>query len=658
MKKILIANRGEIARRVMRTCREMGIRTVAVFSQPDRHGLFVRDADEAVALGGSTAAESYLRIDAIIDAAQKTGAEGIHPGYGFLSENAAFARACDAAGIKLIGPGADAIAAMGSKIEAKRRMQAAGVPVLPSINVAGQGGDEIARQVVELSWPILIKASAGGGGRGMRVVRSREELATALDAARRESKSAFGDDAVFIEPYIEAARHVEIQIFGDLQGNVIHLFERECSIQRRHQKIVEEAPSVAVDEGLRTAMGRAAVEAGKAIGYTSAGTVEFLLTADGKFYFLEVNTRLQVEHPVTECITGLDLVRLQIEVAEGKPLSDAARNARINGHAIEVRLYAEDPQRDFLPVTGTLHRFEIPGGPGIRIETGVESGSEVSPYYDPMLAKVIAFAPSREEAARKLAQALSAARIHGTRTNRELLVRLVEHPDFLAGKTDTNFLDRHSPAELGRPLGDATTVCTHAVAAALALQARHRAEATVIARMPSGWRNNPAHFQQVRFTSEGEELLVEYRFQRQGVALRVNGEEFSARVDGMSPESVALEVEGVRRTFAVDLIEDMAYVDSCLGASEFEVLPRFPASEDAGVAGSLVAPLPGVVNEVKVEVGTIVGAGQTLLVIESMKMLHPINAPVAGRVTEVRVQAGNQVEAGFILAVIEEQVDD
>jgi acetyl-CoA carboxylase biotin carboxylase subunit len=654
MKKILIANRGEIARRIIRTCREMGIRSVAVFSEPDRQSPFVAEADEAVPLGGCTPGESYLRIDRILEAAARAGADAIHPGYGFLAENADFARASAAQGVKLIGPPAEAIAAMGSKIEAKRRMRQAGVPVLPSMDVQGQSIDELAREADNLGWPVLIKASAGGGGRGMRIVRSARELAAAMDAARIESKSAFGDDTVFIEPYLEAPRHVEIQIFGDSHGNVIHLFERECSIQRRHQKIVEEAPSPALDEDLRQRMGQAAVMAGKAIGYQSAGTVEFLLAPDRKFYFLEVNTRLQVEHPVTECITGLDLVRLQIEVAQGAPLSAAAREARIAGHAIEARLYAEDPRRDFLPVAGTLHRFDIPSLPGIRLDSGVASGSEISTFYDPLLAKVIVHAPTRDEAARRLAQALRRAKLHGVRTNRELLVRLLEHPEFLGGNTDTHFLERHPAAELGKPLGNAQAVRLHAAAAALAFQARNRMEAAVLRHIPSGWRNNPSQLHRVKLEVDGQEVLVEYHLGRRGMVLQVDGQKVDALVELCRPDGVVLEVDGIRRAFDVNLVGNSAYVDSPLGATEFRIAPRFIPPEEQKAAGSLLAPLPGVVNEVRIQPGDLVEAGQLLLVIESMKMLHPINAPVAGRVAEVHVQAATQVQAGVVLAVIEE----
>ncbi len=502
--KILIANRGEIARRIIRTCRAMGIATVAVCSDADREAPFVAEADEAVPLGGLQAADSYLRIDAVLDAARKTACDAIHPGYGFLSENAQFARACQQAGIAFIGPPPEVIDAMGSKIEAKRRMHAAGVPLLPTIEVGDEPAEQVARQIER--WPVLIKASAGGGGRGMRIVRQAGAFAELLAVARAESRSAFGDATVFVEPYIEGARHVEVQIFGDAHGNVVHLFERECSIQRRHQKIIEESPSPAVDDELRRAMTEAAVRGAKAIGYVNAGTFEFLLTADRKFYFLEVNTRLQVEHPVTECVTGLDLVRLQIMVAAGDPLPEAAREAKLAGHAIEARLYAEDPRRDYLPSAGTLHRFRLPPGADVRLDSAIEGCGVVSPYYDPMVAKLIAHAPTRAEAARKLARALAGARIHGLRTNRELLVRVLEHPEFLAGKTDTDFLVRHDAAALAAPLCGAETERLHAAAAALAGQAERRAMHRCWPAPPQAGATTPRSFSSAAFAPRSARL--------------------------------------------------------------------------------------------------------------------------------------------------------
>ncbi|MBX7168029.1 MAG: ATP-grasp domain-containing protein [Pirellulales bacterium] len=656
--KVLIANRGEIARRIQRTCRAMGISTVAVFSEPDRRSLFVAEADEAVALGGSTPAESYLRVDALIDAARRSEADAIHPGYGFLAENAEFARAVIEAGLIFIGPSPEAIAAMGSKIEAKRRMQAAGVPILGSVDAGARSAQQLLAEAEKLGYPLLVKASAGGGGRGMRIVSRAEDFPAALEAARLEAKNAFGDDAVFLEPYVESSRHVEIQIFGDQHGNVISLFERECSIQRRHQKIIEESPSPAVDEALRRTMGEAAVQAGRAIKYVGAGTVEFLLTPQGKFYFLEVNTRLQVEHPVTEMITGLDLVRLQILAARGEPLPPEATGAQIQGHAIEVRLCAEDPRNIFLPVTGRLQRFQIEPAADVRVETGVADGAEVSPFYDSMLAKVIVHAPTRADAARRLASVLARAQLHGLRTNRELLVRTLQHNEFLAGQTDTHFLLRHPPAELGRPLSDARTEHLHAAAAALAAQAERRAAAPTLGSIPSGWRNNPSQLQETRYRGESGEIVVGYEFRRGRLRLMVAGEELPApRLGHCTATQVTLEIDGIQRTYAVHRVGMVSYVDSPLGATELVELPRYPEPGEEVIAGSLVAPLPGLVAEVKVAVDQLVASGETLLVIESMKMLHPITAPAAGRVVEVRVTAKAQVDAGAVLVVIDEQAE-
>ncbi|HEV3303532.1 MAG TPA: biotin carboxylase N-terminal domain-containing protein [Planctomycetaceae bacterium] len=652
--KILIANRGEIARRILRTCREMGIATVAVFSEADRDALFVQEAEEAVPLGGLRPSESYLRIEAVLDAARKTASDAIHPGYGFLAENAAFARACEEADIRFIGPPADVIAAMGSKIESKRRMQAADVPVLPSIEVSNQPADQVLRQSESLGWPLMIKASAGGGGRGMRVVRAAAEFASLLEVARQESRAAFGDGALFVEPYLEAARHIEIQILGDTHGNVVHLFERECSIQRRHQKLIEESPSLALDDELRRALANAALRAAKEIGYVNAGTVEFLLAPDGRFYFLEVNTRLQVEHPVTECVTGLDLVRLQILVAAGEPLPAEVHSAAVRGHAIEARLYAEDPRQDYLPSAGKLHRFRLPEGPGIRVDSAIGETAAISPYYDSLLAKVIAHAPTRAEAARRLSRALAGAQIHGLRTNRELLVRTLEHPDFQRGRTDTHFLIRNDPVALAAPLGDDQALRLHAAALALASQAQRRFEAKVLQTAPSGWRNNPSQFQQTRFQCDQAEISVEYRVERDGLCLRINGEQQpDLKCQAATPEQVRMSAAGVERAYYVHRVGETFYVDSPLGASVLVELPRFPIPKEETAAGSLVAPLPGLVNEVKAKKGDTVAAGDVVLVIESMKVFHWIGAPLAGRIAEIRVEAGSHVESGAVLAVIE-----
>src|SRR5262245_2036865 len=660
IRKLLIANRGEIARRIERTGRELGIATVAVFSEPDRFAPFVREADEAVALGGATPAESYLSVEKLLAAARATGADAIHPGYGFLAENAGFASACRDAGLVFVGPTPEAIAAMGSKLEARRRMQAAGVPLLASRELgANASAAELARLADEVGLPLLVKASAGGGGRGMRIVREAAALADAIASAARESRSAFGDATLFLERYLEGARHVEVQIFGDEHGRVIHLYERECSIQRRHQKIVEESPRPAVGGALRDTICKTAVAAGEAIGYRSAGTVEFLLAPAGEFFFLEVNTRLQVEHPVTELVTGLDLVRLQLDVAAGGALAAQEDVPRPRGHAIEARIYAEDPERDFAPATGTLQRFAFEPAPGLRLDAGVEDGSEVPVHYDSLLAKAIAWAGTRGEAAARLASALARARIHGLRTNRELLVRILRHPEFLAGEADTQFLERHPPAALGRPLCDPAGERLHALAGALALQAERRASAPVLAALPSGWRNVSSQDQAQAFERRGERIEVRYRFERDGLRARVGDEPIPGlRLHAARPHEVDLESDGVRRRYAVERAGERLFVDSALGATELRALPRFPEPEPERVAGSLVAPMPGLVKQICVAVGERVAKGQVLLVLEAMKMEQPVRAPHAGRVTELRASAGQQVAAGLVLAVIEEEARD
>jgi acetyl/propionyl-CoA carboxylase alpha subunit len=664
IRRVLVANRGEIARRVFRTCREMGIGTVAVFSDPDRDAPFVREADCAVRLGGASPAESYLRGDAIVEAARRTGADAIHPGYGFLSEDAGFARRCEVAGLAFVGPPADAIAAMGSKLEAKRRAKEAGVPLLETVAVEGTTAAQRAEAARKAGFPLLVKASAGGGGRGMRIVRDPADLEREIEAATREAKGAFGDGTLFLEPYLEGARHVEIQVFGDRHGEVVSLFERECSIQRRHQKVVEETPSVALDDALRERMGAAAVSLARAIGYVGAGTVEFLLAADGRFAFLEVNTRLQVEHPVTECLTGLDLVRLQLEVAEGRPLPEAARRPRREGHAIEVRLCAEDPEHSFLPTTGTLRRFRFPAGPGLRIDGGVEDGSVVGVDYDPMIAKLVVHAPDRATAARRLAAAIDAMEIHGLRTNRELLSGILRHPEFLAGRTDTHFLERNAPASIvagqraSRSAGPLDADAANAVAVTLAAQAARRDSAATLRSLPSGWRNVPSAMQEASWEvrlggGRQRRIDVGYRFGRDRLDVRVDGEAVpGVRLGACTPEAVELEIDGVVRRHAVHLHGASAWVDGPAGSSEFVEVDRFPSHVAAVAAGSLLAPMPGKIVRVNVREGDPVADGDELVVLEAMKMEHRVLAPQAGRVAEVRVAAGDTVDAGAVLVVI------
>jgi propionyl-CoA carboxylase alpha chain len=653
IRRLLVANRGEIARRVFRTCRDLGISPVAVCSDPDVGMPFVAEADTAVRLPGATPGETYLRAAAIVDAAVRSGADAVHPGYGFLSENADFARTVLAAGLTWVGPDPDAIEAMGSKIAAKKRMHAAGVPVLPELDPD---------TVRDADLPLLVKASSGGGGRGMRVVRTRGELAGAVAMARQEAESAFGDGTVFCEPLLEGARHVEAQILADRHGTVWALGERECSIQRRHQKIVEETPSPGVTDEIRARLAAAAVAAARAIDYVGAGTVEFMLGADGRFHFLEVNTRLQVEHPVTECVFGLDLVAWQLAIAEGAPLP--AEPSRPRGHAIEVRLYAEDPAADWRPGSGTVLRFDVPGvaaefvvpsGFGLRCDSGIVDGVDVSTFYDPMLAKVIAYGPDRASAARKLAAALAGTKLHGLTTNRDLLVNVLRHQDFLAGATDTGFLDRIGLDTLtARPDG---LVEVSALAAALAEAARHRAGATVQRAVPQGWRNLPSQPQRIEFTQAGDDatVAVDYLLARDGLTTTtVQGVELLSQ----HADAVVLDVAGLRRTFAVAGYDTpkgrRLEVDSALGSVALTQVPRFADPGERVVEGATVAPMPGTVATLAVAVGDRVAAGAELLVLEAMKMRHRVVAATGGVVAELRVTQGQQVDAGAVLAVIEE----
>ncbi|HJY73318.1 MAG TPA: biotin/lipoyl-containing protein, partial [Streptosporangiaceae bacterium] len=545
---------------------------------------------------------------------------------------------------------------------AKALMADAGVPVLPGMTVTNDG--DLAAAAETVGFPLLVKAAFGGGGRGMRLVAGPAELADAVSSARSEAASAFGDGTVFLERFVTDPRHVEVQILGDAAGTVVDLFERECSIQRRYQKIVEECPSPAVDDDLRAALAAAAVTAGRAIGYTGAGTVEFVLDRDGSFYFLEMNTRLQVEHPVTEEVTGLDLVELQLRVAEGEPLPPEVREAAITGHAIEVRLYAEDVPAGFLPVTGTLHRFAIPSGPGLRVDTGFRDGSVVSPHYDAMLAKVIAHGRTRADAARRLARALQTAEIHGLTTNRDLLVAILREQEFLAGATDTGYLTRHAPAALasasasasaGAGTGTAPATAQHALVAALARQMVNRAAAPVLGTLPSGWRNVVSAPQRVSYTAAGEQYDVAYRVLGDTVQACVNDVPLgTAKVIGKaSPDRVDLEIDGIRRVYRVHRVGSGTYVDASDGSSALTEVPRFGDPEKLALAGSLLAPMPGLVRRVLVEVGAVVTAGQPLLVLEAMKMEQTVAAPAAGVVAELRAKAGEQVAAGQVLAVVE-----
>ena len=649
---VLVANRGEIARRVFATCRRLGIGTVAVYTDPDAASLHVAEADARVRLDGT---RGYLDAQQLVAAARAAGADAVHPGYGFLSENAEFAAAVQDAGLTWIGPPVSAVAAMGSKIEAKKMMAAAGVPVLDELDPDTVCADQL---------PVLVKASAGGGGRGMRVVHELAQLPTQVEAARREAQSAFGDPTVFCERYLATGHHVEVQVLADEHGTVWPVGERECSIQRRHQKIVEEAPSPLVERtpGMRAKLFDAARLAATAIGYIGAGTVEFMADDHGDFFFLEMNTRLQVEHPVTEATTGLDLVELQLHVADGGRLDPEAPSSR--GYAIEARLYAEDPAKGWQPQAGTVHRFDVPGAPtrfdvqprpGIRVDAGIGDGSAVSVFYDPMLAKVISYAPTRRQAAGMLAAALARARIHGVRTNRDLLVNVLRHPAFLDGATDTAFFDTHGLAELAAPLGDDRTVELSALAAALADAARNRQAATVFTAAPSGWRNVPSGFQTKRYRSAGDGIHeVRYRFSRSGVELPGHD---GVMLAGATPDRVVLSIGGVDHPFDVARYTDDVFVDSALGPVQLIALPRFPDPDSAVARGSLLAPMPGSVLRVGAAVGDAVTTGQPLVWLEAMKMEHTVTAPADGVLVELNVEPGQQVDVGAVLARVNTEGD-
>ncbi|MFB7932743.1 acetyl/propionyl/methylcrotonyl-CoA carboxylase subunit alpha [Streptomyces sp. NPDC056039] len=627
---LLVANRGEIACRVFRTCRELGIRTIAVHSDADEGALHARVADASVRLPGEAPADTYLRGDLIVKAAVAAGADAVHPGYGFLSENADFARAVRDAGLLWIGPPPEAIEAMASKTRAKQLM-----------------GIQPLTHVTEADLPVLVKAAAGGGGRGMRVVRRLADLDAELAAARAEAASAFGDGEVFVEPYVESGRHVEVQILADTHGTVLPLGTRDCSLQRRHQKVIEEAPAPGLPDELRQELSTLAVRAARAVDYVGAGTVEFLV-ADGRAHFLEMNTRLQVEHPVTEAVFGLDLVAAQLRIAEGHPLEGHLLEGhpleghpfdndppRARGHAVEARLYAEDPSRDWAPQTGRLHRLSVPEG--VRLDTGYTDGDTIGVHYDPMLAKVVAHAPTRAEALRTLASALERAVIHGPVTNRDLLVSSLRHEEFTAARMDTGFYDRHLP--------DLTTPTTDPHAPLAAALADAHTGSRAHSRF-GGWRNVPSQPQIKRYAMAGEEHEAHYRHTRTG--LEADG----VTVVHADADLVILEVDGVRRRFEVSRYGDHRYVNT----TTLTALPRFPDPTAQHAPGSLLAPMPGTVVRVAdgITPGTPVKAGEPILWLEAMKMQHKITAPVTGTLSELCAVPGQQVEPGALLAVVKE----
>jgi propionyl-CoA carboxylase alpha chain len=663
--RVLVANRGEIAVRVIRALHELDVEAVAVYSTADENALHVRLADRAVRIGPAPAAQSYLSIPAIVAAANTTGCEAVHPGYGFLSESADFARLVSAAGLTWVGPTPDSMELMASKVRAKELMATAGVPVLPELSPAA---------VTEADLPLIVKASAGGGGRGMRVVRTLGALDDAVQHASVEAESAFGDGAVFCERYLEHGRHVEVQLLGDTHGTVVVLGDRDCSVQRRHQKVLEEAPAPHLSDDVRAELHRAARAAGEAVGYVGAGTVEFLVEGDRVVaasggnppgvLFLEMNTRLQVEHPVTELVTGLDLVELQLLVAEGGQVPQPPVST---GHAVEARLYAEDPAHDWQPQSGRLTRFEVDhdvafgplAGPGVRLDTGFGSGDEVGTHYDAMLAKVVARAPTREAALRRLAAALARARIHGLRTNRELLVEVLRNDDFVAGGVGTDFLANAPLQQLdshplgGSPVQQGLLLFAAAVATAEAAAAHRPVQRGV----PTGWRNVVSAPQVTTFELDGTEVRVGWLGDRGGYRfVDLYDEVHSAQVSGVERGAglvrVPVQHEGLTQTFDVYVEGDRVDVESSLGHVSLVRRPRFVDPADQVAGGSLLAPMPGTVVRVDVEPGTRVTAGQPVLVLEAMKMQHTITAPHDGEVDGLAVGVGSHVAAGAVLAVV------
>ena len=681
--RLLIANRGEIAVRIARTAHRLGIDTVAVYSEPDARALHVDSVDVAIALGGSTPAESYLRGDAVIAAALATGADAIHPGYGFLAENAAFAQAVIDAGLVWVGPTPEQVTLLGDKVAAKRAALDAGVPTTSMIEVV----DGRIADGAMVTYPALVKAAAGGGGRGMRVVRGADSLDDAVAAASREALSAFGDGTVFIEPYLERGRHVEVQIIGDTHGNVVHLGERECSIQRRNQKIVEESPSAGISAEVRATLCEGAVALARHVGYEGAGTVEFMVGADDTITFLEVNTRLQVEHPVTEAVTGLDLVELQLRVAAGEPLPLVQDDVVITGHTIEVRVVAEDPAAGWMPSTGRIDRFHI--GEGVRVDTGVGDGTEISSDYDSLVAKVIAHAPTRVEAARVLARALRASQITGIRTNVDSLVSICGEPDFLAAATPTAYLDEHPDVltSIGPSGNDRIALLAGAV---FAVEQEHRLTDRATPFAPSGWRNMRTQGQrQVWIESTGEHLHVEYQmaqaWQPDGStrwvgSLRLGpwpepGETGALSTDDRptlqvrlldrSADRQTVEIEGRRAVIHTEVVRPRlgldddgigavtVHVRSAAGALTLTRAPRFMLHDAESATGGPISPLPGTVIAVHVATGDSVVDGQLLMVVEAMKMEHKIIAAGDTTVTEVRFAVGDRVDTGDLLVALE-----
>ncbi|MEJ1095078.1 MULTISPECIES: acetyl/propionyl/methylcrotonyl-CoA carboxylase subunit alpha [unclassified Pseudoxanthomonas] len=660
--KILIANRGEIACRVIRTCRRLGIRTVAVYSQADVDAQHVRLADSAYLIGGPRPAESYLRGDAIIEVAKKAGAQAIHPGYGFLSENADFAEAVDAAGMVFIGPHAASMRKMGSKAGAKELMAAAGVPVVPGYTGADQSPELLLREAIAVGFPLMIKAAHGGGGKGMRIVHGPDDFLAQLESCQREARNAFGRDRVLLERYVQSPRHIEIQVFGDGHGNAIHLNERECSAQRRYQKVLEESPSPFLTPALRAAMGTAAVDAARAIDYVNAGTVEFIVDPQGAFYFMEINTRLQVEHPVTELTTGLDLVEWQLRIASGEPLPLTQAQVPQSGHAMEVRLYAEDPEAGFLPGSGRLETLRLPAPSAhVRIDSGVIEGDTVSIFYDPMIAKLIVWEEDRPRALARLREALAHCHIVGPKSNIGFLERLVRHPSIVEGSIDTGYLDRHLDEFMPVEAADAHLLLAAAAVVLLAQENDALTKATASAdpyslwAVADGWRLGHGGYRPLAFLHRGQDLALiahgaagDYRIEHQGSSVAIQG----ARLTG---GALSLRINDEARRFQVTQDGKHLIVHDGEQRLALEAVPVYRRIDTGDVSGDdrIRAPMPGRVVVVKAKAGDVVGAGQELLVMEAMKMELALKAPRDGVVKELRASAGDFVEADAVLALLE-----
>lgn len=650
IRSLLVANRGEIALRIMRTARRLGIRVIAVYSDADAQAPHVLFADDAVRIGPGPAADSYLLAERILDAARTSGADAIHPGYGFLSENATFARKVQEVGLIFVGPPADAIDAMGDKAESKRRMIAAGVPCVPGYEGTDQSNDKFLAAALEIGFPVMVKASAGGGGRGMRLVNSLEELETGLRLARSEGLSAFGSDILILEKAILQPRHIEIQIFADRAGNTVHMGERDCSVQRRHQKVIEESPSPAVTPELRKAMGQAAIEAARAIKYVGAGTVEFLTDTSGGFYFLEMNTRLQVEHPVTEMVTGLDLVALQIEVAQGSPLDMTQEDITLSGHAIEARLYAEDPSQDFQPATGRIALWSPASGEGLRVDDGITSGQLVSPFYDPMLAKVIAWGENREIARRRLIAALKGSPLLGVTSNKRFLTQILERPAFAEGRATTAFIaEEFTQYDLAAPSADA-----HALAVAAVLFYRGECDAALAA-------SPGISTTLLNWSSAGNmHSMIELRHAEQKLAAKVkpHGAKCYAVEVGENEVAITFNDASIKingRNSGVFWVRENnnLYLELDGHNHSFTLLSRLAAEDSVGSAGDVRAPMHGVLTELHARLGQNVQAGDRLAVLEAMKLQHEIRAEIAGSVSAIMATTGNQIGAGELILEIE-----